>query len=235
MQSASRPPHRRRIAHMRARHAPLQVVEQMIGRVGAGVGLQQRDLEVLVQLVADLGADEAPARSLEPVRCSPLFSLASQPARSASLAGSAAAARAAGGRASAGGSRGAARRRRAADARRRPTRAGFLPNSSSPTSALSQSRRPRWRALARRRRRSPAARAPRRPSARGHRPAAPRRAAAGGFFLKKLNMEGGCAGAVEAPQTALQGRSRSCDRARDRLAILVGSGALAQSVRATES
>jgi hypothetical protein len=43
---------------MRARDARLQLVEEMDRRIGAGVGLQQRDLEILVELLADLGTDE---------------------------------------------------------------------------------------------------------------------------------------------------------------------------------
>ena len=53
------PARRGRVANMRARDAPLQLVEQIDGGLGTGVGLQQRDLEVFVELVADLGADES--------------------------------------------------------------------------------------------------------------------------------------------------------------------------------
>jgi hypothetical protein len=47
-----------RIAHVGSRHPRLQLVEEIDRRIGAGVGLQERDLEVFVELVADLGADE---------------------------------------------------------------------------------------------------------------------------------------------------------------------------------
>ena len=49
---------RRSVAHVGARDARLQLIEQVDRRIGAGVCLQQRDLEVLVELLADLGADE---------------------------------------------------------------------------------------------------------------------------------------------------------------------------------
>ncbi len=47
-----------RVAHVGAGDAALQVVEKIDGRVGAGVRLEQRNLEVFVERVADLGADE---------------------------------------------------------------------------------------------------------------------------------------------------------------------------------
>ena len=50
--------HRLRVTELQAGDAPAQLVEQPDGRLGAGVGLQQRRLEVLVELVGQLGADE---------------------------------------------------------------------------------------------------------------------------------------------------------------------------------
>ena len=94
---------------------------------------------------------------------------------------------------------------------------GFLPKKSSPTSAFGASCRSAAVAAA--------------SSSRSRRGVS----AAGGFFRKKLNMERRPAGKVEVPQRR-QGSGRWEATAGPKpVVILVGSGALAQSVRATES
>ena len=57
-QSREQAPRLRGVAHVGARDARLQLVEQIERRIGASVGLQEGDLEILVELVADFRADE---------------------------------------------------------------------------------------------------------------------------------------------------------------------------------
>ena len=133
-------PRRGRVANMGARHAPLQVVEKIDGGLGAGIGLEQRDLEVFVELVADLGADEGagdrPAGALQAAL------------QLGHPAGAVGVARRLGGDDIGRGRAAAAAAAEASARGRRRGSAGFLPKNSSPTSALSQSRALRGRCAA---------------------------------------------------------------------------------------
>ena len=231
MQRASRRRRRGRIAHVRARDAPLQVVEKIDGRVGTGVGLEQRDLEVFVERRRRSRAPMKAPAIAPPVRCSPVLSLAIQPERSAPLlVGSpetTSAAPCARATATASGCGGVGRGGRCGG---RST--GFLPKNSSPTSAFSQSRALRGGC-------APAA-SPVPVGAASPPPEAGRSgagaAAGGGLLRKKLNMRNrlGEGGGMRAPNGAARSKRRLRIASRW-LAILAASGALAQSVRATES